>query len=144
VRIFQVAVTATAKEFSGIYRGKQYHEPDFDAVLDRALAAGVEKGMLTGMYASDVSFNLDIARRRPEQCKITTGVHPYHAVEADEGGEEYYEDLAQRITKTIEESPGLLSAFRELGLNYDKLPDAPKDVQIRVFRRQLDITASAG
>jgi TatD DNase family protein len=127
VRIFQVAVTATAKEFSGIYRGKQYHEPDFDAVLDRALAAGVAKGMLTGMYGSEVSFNLDIARRRPEQCKITIGVHSYYAVEADKGGEEYYEDLAQAITNTFEESPELFGAFGELGLDYDKLPDAPKD-----------------
>jgi TatD DNase family protein len=94
----QVAVTGTAKEFSGVYRGKQYHEADFDAVLDRALAAGVEKVMLTGMYASDAQLNLAMARYRPEQVKVTMGVHPYHAVEADEGGEEYYQDLSRPKT----------------------------------------------
>ncbi|KAH6875122.1 TatD family hydrolase [Alternaria rosae] len=144
LRYADVAVTATAKEFAGIYRGKQYHEPDFDTVLDRASAAGVEKVMLTGMYASDASFNLDIARKRPEQCKITIGVHPYHAFEADEGGEEYYKNLSDSITTTMEEEPHLLAAFGELGLDYDKLAEAPKDVQIRVFKRQLDMIVSAG
>jgi TatD DNase family protein len=142
--IFQVAVTATAKEFSGIYRGKQYHDPDFTAVLDRALAAGVEKVMLTGMYASDVFFNLENARRRQLQCKIAIGVHPYHAVEADAGGEEYYKTLSQTIAKTIEESPKLLGALGELGLDYDKLADAPKDAQKRVFKRQLNMIVTAG
>ncbi|KAI4642576.1 uncharacterized protein J4E79_011458 [Alternaria viburni] len=144
LRYADVAITATAKEFAGIYRGKQYHEPDFDAVLDRALAAGVEKIMLTGMYASDASFNLDIARHRPEQCRVTIGVHPYHAVEADEGGEEYYKGLSDSITTTMIEEPHLLAAFGELGLDYDKLAEAPKDVQIRVFKRQLDMIVSAG
>jgi TatD DNase family protein len=100
--------------------------------------------MLTGMYASDASINLDIARKRPKQCKVTIGVHPYHAVEADEGGEEYYQSLSQSITTTIKEEEHLLSAFGELGLDYDKLADAPKDVQIRVFKRQLDMIVSEG
>jgi TatD DNase family protein len=113
-------------------------------VLDRALAAGVEKVMLTGMYASDASFNLATARHRPEQLKVTIGVHPYHAVEADEGGEEYYQSLSQSITTTIQEEPHLLGAFGELGLDYDKLAEAPKDVQIRVFKRQLDMIVRAG
>ncbi|KAL1797165.1 hypothetical protein ACET3X_003771 [Alternaria dauci] len=141
-----VAVTATAKEFSGVYRGKQYHDADFDAVLDRALAAGVEKVMLTGMYASDAQVNLAIARSRPEQVKVTIGVHPYHAVEADEGGEAYYQDLSRSITTTLndKEDSHLLAAFGELGLDYDKLGDAPKDVQIRVFKRQLDMIVDAG
>jgi TatD DNase family protein len=108
------------------------------------LAARVEKVMLTGMYASDASFNLDIARKRPKQCKITIGVHPYHAVEADEGGDQYYESLARSITTTIEQEPHLLAAFGELGLDYDKLAEAPKDVQIRVFQRQLDMIVSVG
>ncbi|KAF5847154.1 hypothetical protein GGP41_003497 [Bipolaris sorokiniana] len=139
-----VAVTATAKEFAGFYRGKQYHEPDFDAVLDRALAAGVEKVMLTGMYAADVPINIAIARKRPKQCKVTIGVHPYHAVEADEGGEEYYASVSETISRIMEQEPHVLAAFGELGLDYDKLAAAPKDVQIRVFKRQLDMIVAAG
>ncbi|KAG9205969.1 hypothetical protein G6514_006247 [Epicoccum nigrum] len=139
-----VAVTATAKDFAGIYRGKQYHDPDFDAVLERAAAAGVVKVLLTGMYLSDAPINLDIARRRKEQCKITIGVHPYHAADADEGGEQYYQDLAQAIITTLGEEPELLGAIGELGLDYDHLAAASKEVQIRVFKRQLDMIVSNG
>lgn len=113
-------------------------------MLDRALVAGVDKVMLTGMYASDASSNLAMARYRPEQLKVTIGVHPYHAVEADEGGEEYYQNLSRSITATLQEEPHLLAAFGELGLDYDKLAEAPKDVQLRVFKRQLDMIVSAG
>ncbi|KAF3043260.1 hypothetical protein E8E12_010082 [Didymella heteroderae] len=139
-----VAVTATAKDFAGFYRGKQYHEPDFDAVLDRAAAMGVDKVMLTGMYSADVPINLEIAKRRKEQCRITIGVHPYHATEADEGGEQYYQNLAKAITTTLKEDPGFLGAFGELGLDYDHLAAASKDAQIRVFRRQLDMIVAEG
>ncbi|USP76728.1 Deoxyribonuclease Tat-D [Curvularia clavata] len=144
VRYADVAVTATAKEFAGYYRGKQYHEPDFDAVLDRALAAGVEKVMLTGMYAADVPINTEVACKHPEQCRITIGIHPYHALEADEGGEEYYESLSRSISQTMDQTPQVLSAFGELGLDYDKLVACPKEVQIRVFKRQLDMIVDAG
>jgi TatD DNase family protein len=100
--------------------------------------------MLTGMYLSDVSWNLAIARKRPEQCKITIGVHPYHASEADDGGDEYFNDLERTITSTMNEAPGSIAAFGESGLDYDKLAQAPKEVQIRVFKRQLDLIVSAG
>jgi TatD DNase family protein len=137
-------VTATAKEFTGIYRNKQHHEADFDAVLDRALAAGVEKVMLTGMSLSDVAFNRDIAHSRRSQCSITVGVHPYHAKEADDAGEAYFQDLAQTINNINNEEPGIITAFGELGLDYDHLTQAPKDAQIRTFKRQLDLIVSEG
>ena len=112
--------------------------------MERAAAVGVIKVLLTGMYLSDVPINLDIARRRKEQCKITIGVHPYHAVEADEGGDQYYQDLAQVITATLVEEPELLGTFGELGLDYDHLAAASKEAQIRVFKRQLDMIVSNG
>lgn len=100
--------------------------------------------MLTGMYLADVPTNLEIARRRKEQCKITIGVHPYHATEADEGGEQYYQDLANAINTTLKEDPGLLGAYGELGLDYDHLAAAPKEAQIRVFQKQLDMIVAEG
>ncbi|KAF2632037.1 TatD family hydrolase [Macroventuria anomochaeta] len=139
-----VAVTATAKDFAGIYRGKQYHAPDFDAVMDRAVAAGVDKVMLTGMLLSDIPTNLNIARKRKEQCKVTIGVHPYHAAEADERGDQYYQEITQAINTTLKEEPGLLAAFGELGLDYDHLAAASMEAQIRVFKRQLDMIVAEG
>ena len=100
--------------------------------------------MLTGMLLSDISVNLDIARRRKEQCRVTIGVHPYHAAEADKGGNQYYQDLTQAINTTLKEEPWLLAAFGELGLDYDHLAAASKEMQIRVFKRQLDIIVAEG
>ncbi|KAL1303781.1 hypothetical protein AAFC00_007118 [Neodothiora populina] len=143
-RFVDVAVTATAKEFAGIYRNKQYHEPDFLAVLDRALAAGVHKVMLTGMSLDDVDFNLQIARQRPQQCAITVGIHPYHASEAEDKGPAYYAQLTSVVRDLLAEPSTLLVAFGELGLDYDHLERAPKDAQLRAFEAQLDVFVSNG
>lgn len=100
--------------------------------------------MLTGMYLADIPVNLGIAKRRKEQCRITIGVHPYHATEADEGGDDYYQSLANAVNTTLKEHPGLLGAFGELGLDYDHLAAASKEAQIRVFKKQLDMIVSSG
>jgi TatD DNase family protein len=140
----QVAVTATAKEFKGIYRNKQYHEPDFPHTLDRALDAGVSKVMLTGMSLSDVKFNDEIAKSRPSQCFITIGVHPYHAAELEEGGQAYLGELEQKVDEALKQEPPRIAAFGELGLDYDREVHASKDVQIRAFKAQLDLFVAKG
>ncbi|RYP74999.1 hypothetical protein DL771_002647 [Monosporascus sp. 5C6A] len=137
-----VTVTATAKEFAGFYRSKQYHQPDFDAVLDRAQEAGVKKVMLTGMSLADMDFNLGIAKSRPEQCFVTIGIHPYHAAEPDaaEGGENgYFGDLIRSAKDALALEPSPLAAFGELGLDYDRLNHASTEAQLRTFKCQLDI-----
>ncbi|KAI1100355.1 Mg-dependent DNase [Jackrogersella minutella] len=139
LRYADVAVTATAKEFDGVYRNKKYHQADFANTLDRALAAGVEKIMLTGMSLPDVSVNLAIAQSRPAQCFITIGVHPYHAAQLDTEGPTYLEKLAGSIRAVLTLTPCPVAAFGELGLDYDRLNHAPQDVQVRVFRAQLDL-----
>ncbi|ELQ39820.1 deoxyribonuclease tatD, partial [Pyricularia oryzae Y34] len=147
LRFADVAVTATAKEFAGIYRGKQQHAPDVDAVLHRASSAGVAKVMLTGMSPSDVSFNLDVARRRPPGTTfVTIGIHPYHAAEpwADAAAASsglYFDRLAATIREVQTGSPGVLAAFGELGLDYDRLDVCGRDEQLRTFRAQLDVVA---
>lgn len=135
-------MTATAKDFAGIYRNKQYHEPDFSAVLDRASVAGVKKIMLTGMSLPDVTFNADIARSRPSQCSITVGVHPYHAAEPyadNSNGSEYFSSMAKVIRDLQLESPTMISAFGELGLDYDHLELADKETQLKCFKAQLEL-----
>ncbi|KAL2880773.1 hypothetical protein SGCOL_003800 [Colletotrichum sp. CLE4] len=148
LRFADVAVTATAKDFVGFYRGKQYHQPDFDAVLDRASAAGVEKVMLTGMSLSDAPTNLSIAKSRPAgTCFVTIGIHPYHAAEPDaeeDGGEDGHfkklvEVVREALSSASEGKSSPLAAFGELGLDYDRLNHASKEAQIRTFKRQLDL-----
>ncbi|KAH7024965.1 TatD family hydrolase [Microdochium trichocladiopsis] len=146
LRFIDVAVTATANEFAGIYRNKQYHEPDFDAVLDRAAQAGVDKVMLTGMSLGDVEVHRKLAAARPQQCSYTIGVHPYHAAEpAEDPG--YLERLGDAVAAALlkeERTPCPVAAFGELGLDYDRLDRCPGDVQIQTFRAQLDLYLARG
>ncbi|KAI5927345.1 TatD family hydrolase [Camillea tinctor] len=143
LRYADVAVTPTAKEFAGIYRGKPQHPPDFPHVLDRARAAGVSKVLLTGMSLADVSPNLAIARSRaPGSCYVTIGVHPYHAGEAAAGGAAYLDALRDALRSNV--PGGLVRAFGELGLDYERAGLASKEDQMRVFRAQLDMHASEG
>ncbi|KFA65104.1 hypothetical protein S40285_03125 [Stachybotrys chlorohalonatus IBT 40285] len=139
--VHKIAVTATAKEFAGQYRGKQYHTPDFDGTLDRALNAGVEKVVLTGMSLADVGVNTKIAEARPKgTCFITIGVHPYHAAElSTEGASRYLQEIAEEVDAALSRTPRLLVAFGELGLDYDRLQHADKEAQLATFKAQLEL-----
>ncbi|KAM0488443.1 hypothetical protein ACHAP7_001438 [Fusarium lateritium] len=140
IRFADVAVTATAKEFKGMYRDdKQYHEPDFINTLDRAKDSGVSKVMLTGMSLADVSHNESIVKQRPAQCYLTIGVHPYHASELDSGGKAYLDELEQKVKNALAQDTPHIAAFGELGLDYDKEEHASKDVQKKAFTAQLDL-----
>ncbi|KAJ1322870.1 TatD DNase family protein [Microdochium nivale] len=172
LRFFDVAVTATANEFAGMYRGKQYHEPDLNSVLARAAAAGVERVMLTGMSLSDVDVHEKLAAAVPagrldqpvqqqQQCGVyyTIGVHPYHAAEPEQDpgylgrlGDAVERALQQRQQQqlkpgedlTVASSSPCLAAFGELGLDYDRLDRCPRDTQLRTFRAQLDLYITRG
>lgn len=95
--------------------------------------------MLTGMSLSDVGANFAIAQSYPTQCFVTIGIHPYHAVELDSGGTTYLAQLAESLRNALALTPCPVVAFGELGLDYDRLNYASKEVQIRVFKAQLDL-----
>lgn len=134
-----MGVTATANEFAGIYRGKQYHPPDFQSNLKRAKVAGVRKLILTGMYVDDIATNLDIVLSNPSQCHMTAGVHPYHAAELAIDGNDRLIDLRKSVERVNREHPGAIVAFGELGLDFDRTAQASKEIQEVAFRRQLDL-----
>lgn len=92
------------------------------------------------MSLSDVSTNLEIARSRlAGTCFVTIGVHPYHAAEPGAESTIYYQQLRISIRGALTEEPCLLKAFGELGLDYDRLNLAAKDIQIETFRAQLNM-----
>ncbi|KAF7586600.1 hypothetical protein BBP40_008627 [Aspergillus hancockii] len=140
----QVAVTYTADQFRGIYRGKQYHEPDFAEVLKRAKEYGCEKMMLTTMTLAGAHENLKVARQFPETCTMTLGVHPYHAGEiyAEKDGSEYLQSIRTLGDTLRAENPSPLVAFGEIGLDYEYLDRADKETQQRAFRDQLDLAVA--
>ena len=100
-------------------------DEDRDAVLERALAAGVDT-----MVVIDAP---EFAESRPF-LYATIGVHPHEAASASEETFVRLRDLAQH--------PKVL-AIGEIGLDYH-YDFSPRDVQRRVFDRQLEIAAEFG
>ncbi len=105
----------------------------------------MEKVVLTGMYLDGIATNLDIVKSRPDQCCMTAGIHPYHATELESANNgSGLRELADRINATLQQQPGAIVAFGELGLDYDRTALAPKDVQVHAFKTQLDLTVKEG
>ena len=48
--------------YQGEYHGSKKHEPDLDAVLERAWKHGLDKMMITGGSLEDAHKSLEIAR----------------------------------------------------------------------------------
>ena len=54
-------------------------DTDRDAVLRRAIAAGVGKMLITGSDATNTQAALELVRQYPGVLRSTAGVHPHHA-----------------------------------------------------------------
>jgi TatD DNase family protein len=108
---------------------------DLDAVIKRALAAGVERMMAigTGDGPADLETAVRLADRYP--CfYATVGVHPHDAVKATE-------DTFGRLRDLLPD-PKVL-ALGEIGLDYH-YDFSPRDIQRTVFVRQLELARDAG
>ena len=113
---------------------EQFNE-DRDAVIERALAAGVER-MLTigsGDGPPDVEVAVRLAERYP-MLYASIGVHPHDAAKATPDTFAGLRDLASH--------PKVL-AIGEIGLDYH-YDFSPRDVQRSVFQRQLELAAEFG
>jgi TatD DNase family protein len=71
MRFTDIAVNLTDAMFQGVYRGKRLHPPDLAAVLDRALARGVRRIVITGTDLPDSRRALELAR-----AINRSGAHP--------------------------------------------------------------------
>ena len=105
------------------------NDPQFDedreAAIERALAAGVDRMMV---------IDAPEFAERWECMYATIGVHPHEAAKATEETFARMRDLA-RHPKAV--------AVGEIGLDYH-YGFSPRDVQARVFRRQLEMAAEFG
>ena len=113
---------------------KQF-DPDRDAVIARALEAGVERMMAigTGNGPPDLEAALRLARQH-RFIYATIGVHPHDAAEATPETFAAMEALAAE-TKLL--------AIGEIGLDYH-YDFSPRDVQRDVFVEQLKLAGRAG
>jgi TatD DNase family protein len=109
-------------------------DPDRDAVMERARAAGVERMMAIGTGGGPP--DLEAALRQTERYPFlyaTVGVHPHDAAKASEETFARLRELAAH--------PKVL-AIGEIGLDYH-YDLSPRPVQRSVFERQLEIAAGA-
>lgn len=118
----------------GINLTHDSYDSDRDAVMSRALAAGVTQMVVTG--ASDDSSHkaAALARQHPGRLFATSGVHPHHAADLTH-------DVAENLERLAHQRE--VVAVGECGLDYFR-DFSPRDVQRAAFARQLEIAARVG
>ncbi len=109
---------------------ESFHQ-DVDVVLQRSQAHGVDRIIVTGASSDGSRQALALAKAHPGILFATAGVHPHHAID--------YDDASDSLLRELAQDP-LVRAVGETGLDYNR-NYSPRDVQLRVFERQLQIAA---
>ena len=109
-------------------------DPDREAVIERAQAAGVERMLVigTGDGPPDLEAGIRLADRYPS-IYATVGVHPH---EASKATADTYKGLRELL-----QHPKVV-ALGEIGLDYH-YDHSPREVQRDVFLQQMLIAAEA-
>jgi TatD DNase family protein len=106
---------------------------DRDAVMARALAAGVSRQVVTGADMVSSAQAAALTAAHPSVLASTVGVHPHHAQSFDATAREQMRELLQR--------PRVV-AVGECGLDYYR-NFSPPEAQRSAFAAQLEIAAAA-
>jgi len=106
---------------------------DRDAVMARAIEAGVRYQVVTGADMGSSSQAAALAAAHPDLMSSTAGIHPHHAQSFDASGRAELSDLL-RLPQVV--------AVGECGLDYYR-NFSPPDAQRAAFAAQLEIAASA-
>lgn len=157
-----IAVNLSDPQFQGIYHGKQGHENDFHAVLERAKEQQLTKILVTGTDLSETEEAVKICSEFHSdvlELYCTGGIHPCSALadynsetngkqKADEEEGEYnvaaIDKRIQNLLEVARKNPKSLLALGEFGLDYDRLHFSPKKIQNLFFERQLALFAESG
>jgi TatD DNase family protein len=107
---------------------------DLDAVMARALDAGVRRQVVTGTDAASSNQAAALAAAHPALLSSTAGIHPHHAQKFDGSLREELSGLLRR--------PEVV-AVGECGLDYYRNFSQP-DAQRAAFIAQLEIAAASG
>ena len=107
---------------------KQFNR-DREAVVERAVEAGVNTLILTGTDIEESVAALQLAREFALYCYSTAGIHPHSAKEATEGSFKELSSLFQE-DKVV--------AAGEMGLDFNR-DFSPRTIQESVFEQQLEL-----
>lgn len=107
---------------------------DRDEVIQRALAAGVDRLVVVGTTLRESRFALELARSQPDVMIPTVGVHPHDAGHLDDAA---FAELAALAAEPE------VRAIGECGLDFNR-DWWPRDVQAQAFQRQIDLAIEVG
>lgn len=118
----------------GLNLSSDRYDADRATVLDRALAAGVGRLILTGTSVAESVEVVRLAREHAPHCLATVGVHPHDARHLDAAGLDALRALLRE--------PGVV-AVGETGLDFNRNFSPPAD-QERAFEWQIGLAGEAG
>ena len=118
----------------GINLGHDSFNADRDAVIARAVRAGVVQMIVTGSTGPSTHDAVRLARAHPGRLFATAGVHPHYARELND---ELLAELRQ-----VAAQPEVV-AVGECGLDYYR-DLSPRAVQQKAFHRQLELASLVG
>jgi TatD DNase family protein len=107
---------------------------DLDQVIRAAVAAGVDRQVVTGTDLASSRAAAELAARHPRMLWSTAGVHPHHAASFERGLRAHLEELLAL--------PAVV-AVGECGLDYFR-DLSPRPAQRAAFVAQLEIAAGTG
>jgi len=115
----------------GANLGHESFDADLDAVLQRAVRAGVRRLVVTGASRAGAVRALELAKAHPGLLWATAGIHPHHATECTAEG------IAE--LRALQAEPEVVAAG-ECGLDYHR-DFSPRPAQRSAFERQLELAA---
>lgn len=153
-RYFDIGVNFSDLMFQGYYNHSNTpkHPPDLEEVITRAHTFNVDKMLITASSIKESSQHLGLCDKYPGFYS-TVGVHPCTVAEEFyvKSGEGYSEELADDAEEKLKRlhdivvdgnEKGIVKAFGEIGLDYDRLHYSTKSQQTTMFRKQLEVIAS--
>jgi len=118
----------------GINLAHDSYDHDRAEVVERAVAAGVIRMVVTGSSLESAARAIEICRLWPPLMRATAGIHPHHARE--------FEDADLPKLEALLLDP-LVTSAGECGLDYYR-DFSPREDQRRVFAAQLEVAARLG
>ncbi|KAI5640140.1 tatD related DNase domain-containing protein [Phthorimaea operculella] len=134
-KYIDIGANLTDEMYQGVYHGSKKHEPDLDKVLERAWNNGMDKMIITGGSLVDSKKALDLART-DSRLFTTVGCHPTRCTEFVADPEGYLAGLKEVISQNKDK----VVAIGECGLDYERLHFCEKDIQLKYFEYQLQLS----
>lgn len=124
--------------FRGVYGGTTKHPDDFEQILERSWAAGLQRIIITVGTLTEIEEAVQLVKAYPEKLFTTLGVHPTRCNEFVADGRDP-DDYFKEMCRSIDQHKNQIVALGELGLDYDRLHFCDKETQRKYFEKQLDL-----